>query len=316
MRAVTENPMRRLLLAAASLVLAIPMAGSAPARASEPPRPLLWKLSDADSSVYLLGSFHLLKKSDYPLSADVERALGEAEHVVFEVTPQELADPSVPARMMQRALQPGDAAFGKVAAADVVARVNARLAALGLPAAQLGQFEPWMVSITLVTVLGQSLGYSPEDGLDRHLMARAASLGKSTAGLESLDSQLDALDATPLAEQLASLEDTVAEGEDMAARLDELHAAWRGADVATLERLAVSEMRTKTPDTYRRLNVERNRAWMPQVEALLARGRDNDALVVVGALHLLGPDGLVAQAKARGLRVERVCGACAPAKKR
>ncbi len=310
MPAFIEIPMRRIALAFASLVLAIPMAGSAPAP-HEPPRPLLWKVSDADSTVYLLGSFHLLKKSDYPLSADVDRAFTDAERLVFEVSPQELTDPSVPMKMMQRAIQPGDAAFAKVASPQVVEKVQAELTKLGLPAAQFGQFEPWMISITLVTVLGQKLGYSGDDGLDRHLMLRAQQAGKAVGGLETIDSQLDAMDATPLAEQLASLEETVAEGEDMAARLDELHLAWRTADLATLERVAVDEMRTKTPESYRRLNVERNRAWLPNVEALLAAGKDDDALVVVGALHLLGRDGLVAQLQSRGLRVERVCTGCA-----
>ncbi len=310
MPAATESAMRRIALALASLVLAVPMAGSAPPPA-DPARPLLWRISDADNRVYLLGSFHLLKKTDYPLPADIEHALADAEHVVFEVTPAELADPTVPMKMLRRALTPGDAAFGKVAPSATAAKVRAQLASLGLSAEQFDRLEPWMVSVTLVTALGQKHGYSPEHGLDRHLMARAAALGKPTAGLETLDSQLDALDATPLAEQLASIEETVAEGEDLAARLDELHAAWRGGHVAKLERLAVADMREKTPDTYRRLNVERNRAWMPQVEALLARGKGEDALVVVGALHLLGPDGLVQQAQARGLRVERVCTGCA-----
>ena len=313
MRATTENPMRRIALALASLVLAVPMAGSAPP-AKHASRPLLWKVSDADSSVYLLGSFHLLKKSDYPLPSDVERAFVDAERLVFEVAPGELADPSVPMKMMQRAVQPGNAAFGKVASPALATRVRGVLSRLGLPAAQFDQFEPWMVSITMVTVLAQKLGYAGEDGLDRHLMQRAEKAGKPATGLETLDSQLDAMDATPVAEQLASLEESVADGEDMAARLDELHGAWRGGDVAALERLAVDEMRTKTPDSYRRLNVERNRAWMPKVQALLA-GKD-DALVVVGAVHLLGRDGLVAQMKSKGLRVERICTGCAPAKAR
>jgi uncharacterized protein YbaP (TraB family) len=305
--------MRRIALALASLVLAVPMAGSAPPP-KDAPRPLLWKVSDADSTVYLLGSFHLLKKSDYPLPADVERAFGDAERLVFEVAPEDLADPSVPMKMVQRALQPGDAAFGKVAPPAVASKVRAELAKLGLPAAQFDQFEPWMVSITMVTVLAQKLGYAGEDGLDRHLMQRAQQAGKPASGLETLDSQLDAMDATPVAEQLASLEESVGEGQDMGARLDELHAAWRGGDAAALERLAVDEMRTKTPDTYRRLNVERNRAWMPKIDALLA-GKD-DALVVVGAVHLLGRDGLVAQMQSRGKRVERICTGCTPAKAR
>lgn len=305
--------MRRIALALASLVLAVPMAGSAPP-AKDAPRPLLWKVSDADSSVYLLGSFHLLKKSDYPLPGDVERAFADAERLVFEVAPAELADPSVPMKMVQRAVQPGNAAFGKVASPALATKVRAELARLGLPAAQFDAFEPWMVSITMVTVLAQKLGYAGEDGLDRHLMQRAEQAGKPATGLETLDSQLDAMDATPVAEQLASLEESVADGEDMAARLDELHAAWRGGDVAALQRLAVDEMRAKTPDSYRRLNVERNRAWMPKLRALLA-GKD-DALVVVGAVHLLGRDGLVAQMKSKGVRVERICTACAAAKPR
>lgn len=307
MTAPTEMSMRRLVLAAASFVLAIPMAGSAPARV-DAPRPLLWKVSDADSSVYLLGSFHLLKKTDYPVPADIDRAFEDAERVVFEVAPAELHDPSVPMKMAQRALQPGDAAFAKVASPQVAAKVNDELAKLGIPGAQLGQFEPWMVSITLVTVLGQKLGYSGEDGLDRHLMLRAEKAGKPTGGLESIDAQLDAMDATPVSEQLASIAESVSEGYDMPARLDELHRAWRGADVAALERLAVEEMRAKTPETYRRLNVARNQAWLPKLQAMLA-GRD-DVLVVVGAMHLVGRDGLVAQLQSRGLRVERVCTGC------
>ena len=75
-------------------------------------------------------------------------------------------------------------------------------------------------------------------------------------------------------------------------------------------------MRDKTPETYRRLNLDRNRAWMGKLDAMLARGRGEDVLVVVGALHLLGPDGVVEQLRARGHRVTRICTACdSPAKR-
>lgn len=304
--------MRRLLLAFAGLVLAIPMAGSAPPP-REAARPLLWKVATGETNVYLLGSFHLLKPSDYPLPSDVEEAFADAEGLMFEVSPEELADPSVPGKMVQLALQPGDAAFGKVASPRVVEKLHAEFAKLGGSAPQLDQLEPWMVGITLVSVLGRTQGYSPDDGLDRHLMQRAKRAGKATAGLESIDSQLRAMDATPISEQLASIEESLGEGGDMGMQLDELHTAWRTADIAKLERLAVTEMRARTPETYRRLNVDRNRAWLPKIERMLAAGKGDDTLVVVGALHLLGPDGLVAQLKSRGLRVDRICTGCAPA---
>jgi uncharacterized protein YbaP (TraB family) len=145
-------------------------------------------------------------------------------------------------------------------------------------------------------------------------MARAKVAAKPVAGLETVDQQLATLDGTPLSEQVASLREFVEEGDAAPAKLDELHAAWRSADLPTLERMTREDMRDLTPVTYQRLNVDRNRAWVPQFERMLARGRGHDVLAVVGALHLLGDDGVVALLRARGYRVERICSACrAPA---
>lgn len=304
--------MPRFVLALAGLLLALPVVGSAPVppRAATPPVPLLWRVSDADSSVYLLGSFHLLKKSDYPLSRDVDRAFDDAESVVFEVSQADLEDASVAPRMMALATSDPAASLARAVPESVRAPLERRMRALGLSPEQMGAFEPWFVDVTLVTLLAQRSGYAPEDGLDRHLMARAAAAGKPTSGLETVQQQLATLDGTPLAEQVEQLREFVDEGDGAAAQLDELHRAWRSADVATIERLMRDEMMARTPVTYRRMAVDRNRAWVPQVERMLAQGRGHDALVVVGALHLIGPDGLVALLRARGYRVERMCSAC------
>src|SRR5262245_3313596 len=87
-------------LLAPAAYAATPAAASAAATAKAPPRPLLWKVSDKDNSLYLLGSFHLLKADDYPLSDDVERAFADADRLVFEVPPGELADPAVAQKML------------------------------------------------------------------------------------------------------------------------------------------------------------------------------------------------------------------------
>lgn len=303
--------MKRLLLAFAALLLALPVAGSAPvpARAARPPVPLLWKACDSDNCLYLLGSFHLLAKSDYPLGAEVERAFAGASSLVFEVTPEDLADPSVGPRMLKLATSDPERALANVLPADLKEPLDRRLRAFGMDPDQMAAFEPWFVDTMLVTVLGQRAGYSPEDGLDRHLMARAKAAGKPTSGLETVESQLIALDSTPMPEQLSALRDFIEEGDNADERLDELHDAWREADLPTLERLVREEMLEKAPDTYRRLNVERNRAWAPKLDAMLARPR-GDVLVVVGALHLLGSDGLVEGLRQRGFRIERVCDSC------
>jgi uncharacterized protein YbaP (TraB family) len=88
--------------------------------------------------------------------------------------------------------------------------------------------------------------------------------------------------------------------------MDELHAMWRRGDVAALSQLLTVEFRGKYPALYRRVNVERNQAWLPKLSALLDAGGADDTLVVVGTMHLLGPDGLVSQLRAKGYRVERL----------
>src|SRR5690606_14531579 len=64
-------------------------------------RALLWKVSDADNAVYLLGSFHLLKAEDYPMPADVDRAFDDAESLLFEVDPREMTAPETLATMQK-----------------------------------------------------------------------------------------------------------------------------------------------------------------------------------------------------------------------
>lgn len=281
---------------------------AAPA-AGTPPVPLLWKVSDRDNSLYLLGSFHLLKAEDYPLSAEVDAAFDDAERLVFEVPPSELADPSVGQRMHAFAGFGDGRKLSVVLPVDTREKLGRMLGASGL--AQLDGFEPWFVSLSLLLSASHKMGFQAEHGLDQHLMRRASDADKPTSGLETIDQQLQALDSTPLNEQIAGLQEFLDKPAEVPKMLGEMHDAWRAADLDRLNDLAVNQMREKTPETYRLINVARNDAWVPQLQAMLDDSRREDALVVVGAMHLLGSDGVVEKLQAKGYTVERVCSACA-----
>lgn len=278
--------------------------------AKAPPVPLLWKVSDADNSLYLLGSFHLLKRDDYPLSKDIDTAFAAADQFVFEVPPAEMQDPATARKALAHAGYGDARTLSQVLPAGMRDKFNALLQQRGASIAQFDPFEPWFVNLTLVMGLSQSMGFRGEDGLDQHLMRRAADAGKPTSGLESVESQLQALDSTPMKEQIASLREFVDEPDTMPGMLDELHRAWRQGDAARLEALTRGEMLANTPETYRLLNVARNEAWLPKLRKLLDGSSSEDTLVVVGAMHLLGTDGVVERLRAKGYRVERVCSAC------
>ena len=279
------------------------------------PIPLLWKVSDRDNSLYLLGSFHLLKTDDYPLSKDIDDAFADAESLLFEVDPATLAAPDTVAKFQRAAEYADGKTLTRVLPVATREKLDRMLAVTGQSAAVMDGMEPWAVSLGLVLGISQALGFKPEQGLDRHLMDRAAQAKKPASGLETIDVQIASLDGTPHAEQIAGLDEFLSDPKKSIGELQSMHAWWRAGDVAKLDGTLRAEMARKTPVSYRMVNTDRNKAWLPKLEARLKEGKD-DTLVVVGALHLLGSDGVVEQLRARGYKVERVCSACASAPKR
>jgi uncharacterized protein YbaP (TraB family) len=146
-------------------------------------------------------------------------------------------------------------------------------------------------------------GYDPELGLDKHFYDLAQAAGKSTQGLETLDFQVSLFDSMTMAEQDHLLAETLKEIDSEQANMAKLMEAWKAGDAPTVERIVLSALRQE-PQLYQRLLVDRNKAWVPKLEALFARkGR---TFVVVGAAHLVGPDGLISLLRAKGYTVEQM----------
>jgi uncharacterized protein YbaP (TraB family) len=297
-------------LARPLLCLTLLLAGCASA---QPPTPALWRVSDADNSLYLLGSFHLLKPDDYPLSATVQAAFKDAETVLFELPPQEMGSPAT-AMAMSRAALRGD---GKTLAEDIGPELDGKLGAWaaansdalatsGLSAPLLQRLEPWFVALLISNIEMAKLGLDPALGLDAHFVAEAAKAGKPGAGLETAASQIALLDGMGKAEQLQFLTEALQDSRDAKRQTEAMHAAWRRGDDRTMWREMGLEMRRDYPALYRRINVERNDAWLPALQARLDAPGSDDTLVVVGALHLLGEDGVVAKLRAKGYKIERL----------
>jgi uncharacterized protein YbaP (TraB family) len=292
-----------------------PPAAPAPAKATAAkaaPKPLLWKVSDKDNALYLLGSFHLLKADDYPLSDDVEKAFADAEKVVFEVPPAELADPSLGQKMQQIAAYSDGRTLSQVLPPDVRDRMGQVLGADHL--AQLDAIEPWFINLSLLIGVSQQMGFKPEQGLDMHIARLAEAAKKPVSGLETADQQLAVLDASPMDEQVSGLRDFFDKPGEVPKLLNDTHEAWRNGDVERLSALVIDDVRADTPVTYRIINVERNDAWVPKLRQMLDGAKQGDTMVVVGAMHLLGNDGVVDKLRAKGYKVERICSACAPAR--
>jgi len=269
--------------------------------------PALWKVSDADNSVYLLGSFHALQKSDYPLSPAVNAAYEDAEVLMFEISPEEMLSPELGLSMQNAARIANGKTLADIIPQAQWRQVQAWLKANpGIPEALIRQSKPWFAALVISQIEMQKLGFTGEQGLDRYFMAEAGKSGKPTRGLEAAAAQVRLFDGMSDEVQRQFLAESLKPVTDMTSELTAMHTAWRKGDAVALEKITVKQMRQEYPSLYRTINVDRNNAWIPQIRQFLDQERNDDALVVVGTLHLLGSDGLVQGLKAQGLRVQRI----------
>ncbi|WP_202844591.1 TraB/GumN family protein [Luteimonas saliphila] len=312
-----KTPRHLLRSAFAAALLAFAGALHADTARDGAPMPLLWKVSDDDNSLYLLGSFHLLKPEDYPLSRDVDAAFADAEKLVFEIPPEELGSPALGMQMGQAALRTDGTALDselpdetKQALAAWLEANAAELQKLQMTPQTLQLFEPWFAGLMVAIVEMGKAGLDPALGLDANLAQKASQAGKPTAGLETGAEQIAFLDGMDRTEQLQFLQESLRTADEGRAEIDKLHAAWRRGDADALWSGMAVDMRKQFPKLYRRINVDRNDAWVPKLEAKLQAPGTDDTLVVVGALHLLGEDGVVEKLRAKGYEVERICSAC------
>lgn len=295
---VVSRTSMRVALSAALVLTAFTIAHPSAAH-----RNLIWKATGQKGTVYLVGSMHLLTKDSYPLSPALDTAFNASTLLVEEIDYAEMLAPAAQLQMLTRGMLPPDQSLDKVLSPATMAATEKRLAAAGMPLAPVKMFKPWLLALTLMAQEWQKAGFDANLGLDRHFYDRARADGKAVQGLETVDFQIGQFDAMTFEEQDRLLASTLKELDTQIPAIAELAQAWQAGDTATIERILLRDLKAEAR-LYDRLLVDRNRAWLPKIEALFSRG--TPAFVVVGAAHLVGPDGLVAMLRARGFTVEQL----------
>jgi uncharacterized protein YbaP (TraB family) len=265
-------------------------------------RHCLWRVQSGTGTVYLLGSVHLLKAEHYPLSAVMDRAFAESRRLILEVK-LDAVKPQVMQEtvLVKGRLGPGQTLQGLLAPAHY-ALLSERAAAMGVPPQALDQFKPWMAALTLTTLKLRQLGYDPRYGVDQHFTRKAQEQGKDIQGLESFEFQFNLFEQLPSGLQEQLLLQTLEEMTVIEKQFESLIRAWIHGDGADLEKILLASFRGY-PEIYQRLVVDRNREWLGQIEKFLALS--DTTMVVVGAGHLVGREGLVELLRAKGYGVEQ-----------
>ena len=270
-------------------------------------RGALFKVSGQAHTLYLYGTIHAGKPDYYPLEPRIGKALAGASTLALEVDAG--GDPAaVQAAFSRHGLFPAGRAAYAGLPAERRQRLQAALKTQGVDPAAVGQMKPWMLVMMLALVDVAKLGYDPALGVDLHLAGLAR--GKTRISeLESVQYQAALLDRMPIETQWTLLEETL---EHMASgrQLREaraLFAAYEQADRTALEGIAERiENDDSVSGKFMRevMLAERNGPMADKAAALLAR--ENNAVVAIGLMHLLGKEGVPELLRKRGLQVERV----------
>ncbi|MDQ7246604.1 TraB/GumN family protein [Dongia sedimenti] len=263
--------------------------------------PAMWVVKDADSTVYLLGTIHVLKPGVNWRSAKLDAALKSSDEYWMEADIE--ADPAI--------AQTYAINFGmdsRRTLAEAVGEANfAKFVALAkryqIPTEQLHRMRPWLAAMVLTRAQVMGTGYDPELGVDRTLEREALAAGKPIKPFETASEQLGYLADMPdkvAAEMLVQSLDEVEEGMKL---VDALETAWLAGDVKQLQRIGPDKMRKEAPELFDAILARRNANWVKQIDAML-KGSGTQ-FIAVGAAHLVGKDSVPDRLGKLGYKVER-----------
>jgi uncharacterized protein YbaP (TraB family) len=258
----------------------------------------LWELHGKHNTVYILGSIHVLRPSDYPLAPAVLNAYGNANSILMEVNLAEIDLQRMQTELLASARLPegqtlqgimGDARYQR---AQVLARE------VGVDLGIFDAFEPWFAAEAISQLQLQQLGFQPQSGVEMFFLERARTDGKSVAGLETVHDQIALFNALSMDEQADYLVSSLEEAHDLPKEVGAMVHAWASGDTQWFADELKSEI-GRDPVLYDSVLVARNRKWVPKIEALL--NDDKNYLVIVGTAHLVGQGSVIALLKKDGI---------------
>jgi uncharacterized protein YbaP (TraB family) len=257
----------------------------------------VWSMKGTRNTVYLAGSVHALPQGHADFPEQLERAYDAAQVIVLEVDLDDMDPLDAVQFITTNGTLPADQSLEDVVGAESYKRISTLAASLEVPEIVIARLEPWAAALVLTQFALTKTGFDANLGIDMQITERARTDGKPIEGLETVIDQLSVFDDRSYEEQTRFLLDSAEDAPRLNDDLQKLITAWRVGDLQALEKEFIKE-REKSPELYDALLGTRNRQWLPKIEALLEE--DQDYLVVVGALHFVGRDGLLALLRSNG----------------
>jgi uncharacterized protein len=262
------------------------------------PTHALWEIHGRHNTIYLLGSIHVLRPSDYPLAPELLDAYRHAQALYMEVNLQELDLQTMQVELLASATLPPGKTLPGILGKQRYDHAAALARDVGVELSNFDRFAPWFAAEAISQLQLIQLGFQPQSGVEMYFLERAKSDSKSVAGLETVHDQIALFDGLSMDAQAEYLLSSLEEAHDLPKEVDTMVKAWNRGDTSWFEREMKSEF-GRDPSLYQSVLVARNRKWIPKIEALLKE--DKNYLIIVGTGHLVGAGSVIDLLKKDGI---------------
>ena len=260
----------------------------------------VWQVSKNNHQLFLGGTIHVLKKSDYPLPVEFSKAFKNSDKLVFETDIEKAKSPEFAQKMAQMMMLPKGKSLKDALNKKTFNRLKKYLAARNIPIENMLSFKPSMIVLVLTVIELKAMGMV-DIGVDEYFHTKAKQAGKSIGYFESVDEQLAFIQNMGKGNENDMIMSTIDDMSRMRDMMAVIKSAWLKGDENKLAAATLNDMMRDYPDIYQTLLVKRNNNWMPHIEKMIQDKKVE--LVLVGALHMVGKDGLLQQLRNKGYRV-------------
>ena len=288
--------MRKVFALFAGFLLLVPVAATAQTIA----RPSLWHVQGRQGDVYLLGSVHILPPDVQWRSPPIQDAIARADVFAFEVPQDKKSQAQVQALIAAKGYLPPGQSLRPLLKKSAQADFDAALDSSGLAPSAVENTRPWLAGLQLLFAQIAKLKFAVENGVDSQLIAEAERAGKPLRYLETIEQQFALLAPDDRALEMEEFEAGLKDLKDIGGEIQPMVNAWSKGDQKTLDRLINGDL-DRFPKARKALLDDRNKAWVPQIAAMLKEKQT--VMVTVGAGHLTGPKGLPALLRKAGYKV-------------
>ena len=293
------NTIRNLVLGSVAAVFALLGGAQVNAESS------VWQIksNDNNNTLYIAGTIHVLKASDFPLPEEFDEAYAKAENLVFEADLSSFDDFEVQKKMQQMVSWSDGSSLADHLQPETLERFSAHLMSYGIPFDMVKSYKPGFAATTLAMLELQKLGIG-EAGVDAFYDEKARADGREIEALETVDQQIGFIAEMGMENPDDFLNFSMNDLEELGEIMDNMTAAWREGDMLTLAANMTKQMREDYPEVFKQLLTDRNVSWIPKIEAMM---KDPDVeLVMVGAGHLAGEGNVLQLLQEAGYTVKQL----------